>query len=86
MKKLGFIVGLLLCVGTWADPVPSFRNTIQPILTKHGCSSGPCHGAAAGKNGFILSLRGYDDLADWQVLKPATLQDDASTQATLVAA
>ena len=68
MKKLGFIACLLLCVDTWADPVPSFRNTIQPILTKHGCSSGPCHGATAGKNGFILSLRGYDDLADWLVL------------------
>ena len=29
-------------------------------MTKVGCNSGPCHGAAAGKNGFKLSLRGYD--------------------------
>lgn len=26
---------------------------------------GACHGAAAGKNGFYLSLRGYNDEADW---------------------
>lgn len=43
---------------------PSFRNQIQPLLAKSGCSSGACHGAAAGQNGFKLSLRGYDDEAD----------------------
>ncbi len=42
----------------------SFRNHIQPILYKKGCSTGACHGAAAGKNGFKLSLRGYDFEAD----------------------
>jgi len=26
---------------------------------------GACHGAGAGKNGFYLSLRGYNDEADW---------------------
>jgi len=45
-------------------PDPSFRNQIQPILAKAGCSSGACHGAAAGQNGFHLSLRGYDDTGD----------------------
>src|SRR5256884_4574747 len=39
----------------------SFRNHIQPILAKNGCSAGACHGAAAGQNGFKLSLRGYED-------------------------
>ncbi|MDB5171795.1 MAG: hypothetical protein JWN51_568, partial [Phycisphaerales bacterium] len=48
--------------------VPSFRNDIQPILMAGGCSSGACHGAAAGKNGFKLSLRGYDDEGDWRAL------------------
>ncbi len=43
---------------------PSFRNQVQPILAKYGCSSGACHGAAAGQNGFKLSLRGYDNEAD----------------------
>ncbi|MDB5289578.1 MAG: hypothetical protein JWL69_819 [Phycisphaerales bacterium] len=48
--------------------IPSFRNDIQPILMAGGCSSGACHGAAAGKNGFKLSLRGYDDEGDWRAL------------------
>lgn len=46
----------------------SFRNHVQPVLAKFGCSSGACHGAAAGKNGFRLSLRGYDDEGDWRAL------------------
>jgi hypothetical protein len=43
----------------------SFRNHVQAVLTKAGCNSGACHGAAAGKNGFKLSLRGYDPPADF---------------------
>ena len=46
----------------------SFRNDVQPVLTKSGCNSGACHGAAAGKNGFHLSLRGYDDEGDYWTL------------------
>lgn len=46
----------------------SFRNNIQPILAKFGCSAGACHGAAAGQNGFKLSLRGYDDDGDYLTL------------------
>ena len=37
-------------------------------MTKVGCNSGPCHGAAAGKNGFKLSLRGYDPITDYYTL------------------
>jgi hypothetical protein len=43
----------------------SFRNHVQAVLTKAGCNSGACHGAVAGKNGFKLSLRGYDPPADF---------------------
>ncbi|MGI6456438.1 MAG: DUF1549 and DUF1553 domain-containing protein [bacterium] len=46
----------------------SFTNDIQPVLTKMGCNTGACHGAAAGKNGFRLSLRGYDHPTDYNVL------------------
>ena len=46
----------------------SFRNHVQPILARFGCSSGACHGAAAGKSGFKLSLRGYDDDGDYAVM------------------
>jgi hypothetical protein len=46
----------------------SFRNHVQPVLARYGCSSGACHGAAAGKNGFTLSLRGYNDEGDYLAL------------------
>ncbi len=54
--------------GAGAPPVRSFVNDVQPVLYKTGCSTGPCHGAASGKNGFILSLRGYDHPRDHSVL------------------
>ena len=46
----------------------SFRNDVQSVLTKFGCNSGACHGAAAGKNGFRLSLRGYDPEFDFAAI------------------
>ncbi|MGH9452274.1 MAG: DUF1549 domain-containing protein [Terriglobia bacterium] len=46
----------------------SFRNHVLPVMTKMGCNSGPCHGAAAGKNGFKLTLRGYDPETDYYTL------------------
>jgi hypothetical protein len=46
----------------------SFRNHVQPMLAKAGCSSGACHGAAAGQNGFKLSLRGFDNEGDFLAL------------------
>jgi hypothetical protein len=48
--------------------VPGFVNDVQPVLTKAGCNSGACHGAEAGKNGFKLSLRGYDPVFDHAIL------------------
>ncbi len=46
----------------------SFRNHVEPVLTKLGCNSGACHGAAAGKNGLRLSLRAYAPEIDHDVL------------------
>jgi hypothetical protein len=60
--------------GYWAATAWSFRNDVLPVMTKVGCNSGPCHGAAAGKNGFKLTLRGYDPVADYYAL---THQADA---------
>jgi hypothetical protein len=51
----------------------SFRNHVQPVLAKNGCSAGACHGAAAGQNGFKLSLRGYDDEGDFLALTHGAL-------------
>ena len=50
-----------------ADPT-NFLRDVAPILSKSGCMSGPCHGAAKGKNGFKLSLRGYDPQFDYEAL------------------
>ena len=46
----------------------SFRNDVIPVLTKMGCNQGACHGALAGKNGFKLTLRGYDPDVDYTTL------------------
>ncbi|MBA4062833.1 MAG: hypothetical protein C0501_03840 [Isosphaera sp.] len=55
--------------GVAATDVPvSFVTDVQPVLSKLGCNAGTCHGAAQGKNGFKLSLRGYDPLFDFRAL------------------
>src|SRR5205085_2542974 len=54
--------------GAKADPPVSFVRDIQPTLSKLGCNAGTCHGAQAGKNGFKLSLRGYDPVFDYRAL------------------
>ena len=38
------------------------------MLNKVGCTAGTCHGSAKGKNGFKLSLRGYDPEFDYKAL------------------
>lgn len=53
---------------TAADPSVTFLRDVAPILNKTSCTSGPCHGAAKGKNGFKLSLRGYDPQFDYEAL------------------
>ena len=42
----------------------SFKLDVMPIFMKAGCNSGSCHGAARGKDGFRLSLFGYDPDGD----------------------
>lgn len=41
-----------------------FIQDVNPVLSKLGCNQGTCHGADKGKNGFKLSLRGYDAIFD----------------------
>src|SRR5262245_53004964 len=50
-----------------ADPV-SFRRDVIPAFTAAGCNAGACHGSPTGKNGFRLSLRGYDPASDHTML------------------
>jgi WD40 repeat protein/mono/diheme cytochrome c family protein len=52
-----------------SNAVPSdFAQDVAPILSRMGCNSGTCHGSAQGKNGFKLSLRGYDPIFDVRAL------------------
>lgn len=51
----------------------SFSNHVVPVLTRLGCNSGACHGAAAGKAGFKLTLRGYDPELDYNTLTRQSL-------------
>ena len=46
----------------------SFLQDVQPVLSRMGCNQGTCHGAKDGKNGFKLSLRGYDPIYDHRAL------------------
>ena len=43
----------------------SFRHDVMPVFFRAGCNAGGCHGAAAGKDGFRLSLFGYDAAGDY---------------------
>ena len=45
-----------------------FAVDVMPIFSKAGCNTGSCHGAARGKDGFRLSLFGYDPDGDYQRL------------------
>jgi hypothetical protein len=43
----------------------SFRHDVIAALNVGGCNSGACHGTPSGKNGFKLSLRGFDPDVDF---------------------
>jgi hypothetical protein len=47
-----------------ADRLISFNLDIMPVFMKTGCNVGSCHGAARGKDGFRLSLFGFDPDGD----------------------
>ena len=49
----------LTTTGAATVSAPSFRQDIEPVLTRTGCNMGACHGKLTGQNGFKLSLRGY---------------------------
>ncbi len=75
------ILELLLAVSlpvAAADPAAyvlpkrwSFANHIAPVLTFAGCNQSVCHGSPVGKNGFKLSLFGYEPEVDYAALVTA---------------
>ncbi len=46
-------------------PDISFQLDVMPVLGKGGCNTGSCHGSARGKDGFRLSVFGYDPDGDY---------------------
>ncbi|HEV8068749.1 MAG TPA: DUF1549 domain-containing protein [Planctomycetaceae bacterium] len=50
------------------DPPISFKLDVMPVFMKAGCNVGSCHGSARGKDGFRLSLFGFDPDGDYQRL------------------
>ncbi|MCA9187441.1 MAG: DUF1553 domain-containing protein, partial [Planctomycetales bacterium] len=49
------------------DPMAiDFAANIVPILTRAGCNAADCHGGAAGRGGFRLSLFGGDPELDYR--------------------
>jgi hypothetical protein len=59
---------LPVTVKSVAAPPVSFVREIMPIMSRTSCNAGTCHGSAKGKNGFKLSLRGYDPEFDHAAL------------------
>ena len=47
-----------------ADRPVSFKRDVMPVFLRAGCNVGGCHGAARGKDGFRLSLFGFDPDGD----------------------
>jgi hypothetical protein len=45
-----------------------FENDLIPIFTKFGCNAGACHGSAAGRGEFKLSLFGGNPQADFKAI------------------
>lgn len=58
-----------------------FVRDVNPVLSRLGCNSGTCHGAQKGKNGFKLSLRGYDPIEDIRALSDDLCQRRLNTAA-----
>jgi hypothetical protein len=46
-------------------PMVSFRHDVMPVFMRAGCNTGGCHGSARGKDGFRLSLFGFDPEGDY---------------------
>ncbi len=63
----GLLLGIPLFAATVQGPprAVSFRLDVMPVFFRAGCNSGGCHGAASGKDGFHLSLFGYDPAGDY---------------------
>ena len=62
------ILLLFLPLPSLASELIDFDFDVVPALTRAGCNAGSCHGAAAGRGGFHLSLWGSNPAADYQAI------------------
>jgi len=70
MTLRGYLLAAAVLLAAFPAPLRaaenvSFRRDVMPVLFRAGCNSGTCHGAARGKDGFMLSLFGYDPRGDY---------------------
>ncbi len=71
---LGLLAALRSSAAGAAEPAPvDFRTDVIAALSRAGCNQGACHGAPQGKNGFRLSLRGFDPSLDLYTLTRAEM-------------
>jgi hypothetical protein len=65
---LAVIMAVMTSAVPAAEPAvaPSFRRDVMPVFFRAGCNAGTCHGSARGKDGFMLSLFGYDAAGDYR--------------------
>ncbi|MHB8523365.1 MAG: DUF1549 and DUF1553 domain-containing protein [Limisphaerales bacterium] len=73
VSAAGLHLDLPVTVNSAESATIGFVRDIEPVISRIGCNAGTCHGSARGKNGFKLSLRGYDPEFDYQAL----INDDA---------
>lgn len=67
MSRLVLILAMIAASAQQAGAV-DFDTQIMPLITKYGCNSGACHGAAAGRGGLRMSLYGSKPAFDFEQL------------------
>jgi hypothetical protein len=76
-------------VSASSEPPLSFRLDVMPVFARAGCNMGSCHGAARGKDGFRLSLFGFDPAGDYHRITrefPGRRIDPGAAQESLLVA
>ncbi|TWU00940.1 DUF1553 domain-containing protein [Stieleria varia] len=69
-RQLRLVAILVAVISLLSRPCRAidFTNDVIPLLTKHGCNGGACHGAAIGRGGFKLSLYGGNPESDYTAI------------------
>jgi hypothetical protein len=63
-KGRGLSIPISVSNSTNQPPI-SFKLDVMPVFMKAGCNAGSCHGSSRGKDGFRLSLFGFDPDGDY---------------------